>query len=253
MKSKKYIKTYLALITKAKIYNRTKEDGEYYEKHHIIPRSLGGSNDKNNLILLTAKEHFLAHFLLYKHYKHNENTYAMHKMAHAWNMMCMMNERQKRYNSKSYELARKANAKAMGGENNPAKREDVRKKLRKPKSNEHKRKLRKPKSNEHKKKISESLKGKNNPMYGKKHSEETKKKISEAKKGKESPNKGKKLPEKVKKKMSESLKGRKAWNKGKKEIIITCPHCGKEGARNAMKRHHFDNCKYKDDMFWEEW
>jgi hypothetical protein len=30
----------------------------YVEKHHIIPKSLGGSNDKSNLVKLTAKEHF---------------------------------------------------------------------------------------------------------------------------------------------------------------------------------------------------
>jgi hypothetical protein len=35
-----------------------------YESHHIIPRSLGGNNEKNNLILLTPREHYVAHLLL---------------------------------------------------------------------------------------------------------------------------------------------------------------------------------------------
>ena len=42
----------------------------YGEVHHIIPRSFGGSNKKVNLVRLTAREHFIVHFLLYKMYKH---------------------------------------------------------------------------------------------------------------------------------------------------------------------------------------
>lgn len=38
----------------------------YTEKHHIIPKCLGGSNDKSNLVRLTAKEHFIVHWLLVK-------------------------------------------------------------------------------------------------------------------------------------------------------------------------------------------
>lgn len=38
----------------------------YVEKHHIAPRSLGGSDDADNLIRLTASDHFFAHLLLAK-------------------------------------------------------------------------------------------------------------------------------------------------------------------------------------------
>jgi len=38
----------------------------YQEKHHIIPKSLGGSNKKDNLVALTPKEHFIIHILLCK-------------------------------------------------------------------------------------------------------------------------------------------------------------------------------------------
>ena len=38
----------------------------YLEKHHILPRSLGGSDNKDNLVELTAKEHFIVHMLLCK-------------------------------------------------------------------------------------------------------------------------------------------------------------------------------------------
>jgi len=40
----------------------------YTEKHHIIPKSLGGSNKKSNIVALSAREHFIAHCLLAKIY-----------------------------------------------------------------------------------------------------------------------------------------------------------------------------------------
>ena len=42
----------------------------YGEVHHIIPRSFGGLDTHENLIRLSAREHFIVHFLLYKMYKH---------------------------------------------------------------------------------------------------------------------------------------------------------------------------------------
>lgn len=45
---------------------RVKDVHTYYESHHIIPRVLGGGNEKSNLVLLTAREHFIAHRLLSK-------------------------------------------------------------------------------------------------------------------------------------------------------------------------------------------
>jgi hypothetical protein len=69
------------------IENRLKNplDG-YTEKHHIIPVSLGGSDSKDNLVRLTAREHFICHWLLVKMYKNNKISY--YKMLKAFNMMC---------------------------------------------------------------------------------------------------------------------------------------------------------------------
>jgi hypothetical protein len=58
----KYSRWYEALVTKAQ--NRT-IDG-YVEAHHIIPRSFGGNDSKANLVKLTAREHYIAHALLWK-------------------------------------------------------------------------------------------------------------------------------------------------------------------------------------------
>ena len=58
-----YKSIYDNLITKAK--NRILWV-LYYEKHHIIPKSMEGSNDIENIVSLTAKEHIIAHHLLAK-------------------------------------------------------------------------------------------------------------------------------------------------------------------------------------------
>ena len=50
----------------ARAYGRSRHG--YMERHHIVPRCLGGSNRKDNLVYLTAREHFLAHKLLVRMY-----------------------------------------------------------------------------------------------------------------------------------------------------------------------------------------
>lgn len=55
-------KHYKLLINKAK--TRTLSNDVYVEKHHILPKSLGGSNCLSNIVVLTGREHFIAHMLL---------------------------------------------------------------------------------------------------------------------------------------------------------------------------------------------
>lgn len=63
--SNKYSVWYFNIINKAKTRNWTKKNSNIYtEKHHIIPKSFGGSEDRSNLVLLTAKEHYICHLLL---------------------------------------------------------------------------------------------------------------------------------------------------------------------------------------------
>ena len=38
----------------------------YFEKHHIVPRSLGGGDEAENIIRLTMEDHIHAHILLAK-------------------------------------------------------------------------------------------------------------------------------------------------------------------------------------------
>lgn len=80
-----YKKNYYDYITYVKTLNRYKGDGNYYEYHHIIPRSLGGNDSDDNLVLLTGREHFLAHYLLWKFNPCKETAFAFHTMCHMWN------------------------------------------------------------------------------------------------------------------------------------------------------------------------
>lgn len=106
----KYIYIYGNIILKARLENREKGKGIYYESHHIYPSALGGSNKSNNLILLTAREHYICHWLLYNHFKKENNIIARDKMAYAWNMMTVCSNG-KRYNSHSFQYARDKMAK----------------------------------------------------------------------------------------------------------------------------------------------
>lgn len=58
----KYTRIYYKIIERAKVRNIP----NYTEKHHIIPKSLGGSDNKDNLVSLTGREHFVCHLLLTK-------------------------------------------------------------------------------------------------------------------------------------------------------------------------------------------
>ena len=86
-----YFKHYDLLIERAR--NRTLDC--YVEKHHVIPKCLGGSNAETNIVSLTAEEHYLAHQLLVKMYPNNS------KLVYASIMMCGKFTG-RRINNKSY-------------------------------------------------------------------------------------------------------------------------------------------------------
>jgi hypothetical protein len=99
----KYSRWYTLIVDNAK--NRTLLL-DYYEKHHIVPKSIGGANNKENLVILTAKEHFVCHLLLTKMLTGS----AKRKMIYAfWQLSNQSNANQRRYKSSSrmYEISRK--------------------------------------------------------------------------------------------------------------------------------------------------
>lgn len=104
-----YQKVYDSIINRAKQEKRRKNQGTYYEAHHIIPLCLGGEGKKSewrnhlNIVLLTAREHFTCHWLLARIYPNNR------KLAYAfWTMCALKEKRQERYtpSSRVYKEAR---------------------------------------------------------------------------------------------------------------------------------------------------
>ncbi len=143
---------------------REMEKGKHYEKHHILPRSMGGSDDESNLVYLTAREHFLAHWFLWRIHRNR-------KMALAFSMMKRSNSKQSRItSSRAYEEIRSALSETNKG-------------------NKYGKGHTKTMSEEWKRKHSEFMKGRfikdKNSFYGKTHSDEAKKRISEKRKNRE--------------------------------------------------------------------
>ena len=145
-----YLKIYNSLCSSRKSFNRIKSSNNYYELHHIKPKWLGGSDNENNLVLLTAREHYLAHYLLFLHYKDKPSSAAFHFMNNTINS--------KYRDSKKYAELREFQSKKWRGDNNPAKRPDVRKKISEATKGE--------------KNGMYGRTGKSNPAYGMKHTKE---------------------------------------------------------------------------------
>ncbi len=112
----KYLKLYNLIIENAK--NRILNKNIYFESHHIIPKSLKGTNDLSNLVKLTAREHYIVHQLLPKFTKGKDKS----KMI--WAFKCL-NEmpnngiKQRYINSKTYERYRIIFSESISGKNNP--------------------------------------------------------------------------------------------------------------------------------------
>jgi hypothetical protein len=232
-----YQKVYNEIIEKAK--SRVIVEG-YYERHHIIPKCIGGSNKKDNLVNLTAREHFICHWLLARSNKDP-------KLWFAFDMMCRLRTRQqKRYkpSSRAYKEAkekvseiRKANIVSEETRNKISEANKGKKRTEVQINNMSEALKGIKRSESTKKKMSESKKGNKNPTKN----PEVALKISLSKKGKSSNRKGFILSENTKILISKAQKGVK---KGK-QAIVKCDHCGKEGGINSMNRWHNDNCKYK--------
>ena len=108
MQNQKYRKHYKSLIFKA----RSRIIFAYSEKHHIIPKCLGGVNNEENYVNLTPEEHFVAHLLLCKTFPNNN------KIVYAAKMMTT-NKLGYRINNRFYGWLRRKFSESMSGENNP--------------------------------------------------------------------------------------------------------------------------------------
>lgn len=97
-----YKSIYDSIIERAK--SRGEIDG-YTERHHIVPRSLGGRDTKDNIVTLTAREHFICHMCLARFTEGKNRA----KMITAARFMCVANNphQDRYYNSRLYEIAKR--------------------------------------------------------------------------------------------------------------------------------------------------
>ena len=159
----------------------------YVEKHHILPRSLGGNNDASNIVNLSAREHFVCHLLLTKITTGEDQI----KMQHAVGKFAQVAPGQRRiFTSWEYKKIRESISKARTGKKH---------------------------STDAIQKMSAARKGKtpwNKGLTSIVHSEESNAKRS-------ATMTGKKKPAGFGQKLSESKKGHKSGMTGKKHSVET--------------------------------
>jgi hypothetical protein len=190
----KYTSLYYRIVNNRK---HNKYNG-YVENHHIIPKSLGGTNKKENLVKLSAREHFICHRLLVKMTTGQDKV----KMSYAIRtMMLRENQYQERYkiSSKIYESIIKETKSVIGN----------------------------------------TLRGKNNPYYGKTHSAEVRDKMKLKRKNQLPPMLGKGHTDDTKQKLREA--NRRQFE-DPKQIEIRRTMCNKI---QGMKIYHNNEGKTK--------
>jgi transposase len=190
-----------------------KKNGDYFEGHHIIPKSKGGTgnsarpNNSPNIVLLTAREHFLAHWILWRIYRDRSTALSFHKM------LSINNKQNRVISSKGYEEAKEAfRVTNLGNQHGKGKTRVV--------------------SEEQKKRHSELMKGKNVGLLNPSKRDDVRKKISDSLKGR-------KKSEKHIQNLSISQKNRKK---------IKCPFCNKFTNQLNANKWHFDYCKLNPNM-----
>lgn len=165
--------------------DNVKDEDNYQEIHHIVPRCMGGNDEYDNLIYLYAQEHYYAHKLLALENPENNSLQCAWLAVSGWKNKNHQNEI--KLTPEEYEQARLKVSNIM-------KNREI--------------------TEETKRKISENhadISGEKNPMYGKHHTEETKEKLRQK-------NLGKKLTQEHKDKISKSSKGRIISEETKKKM-----------------------------------
>ena len=224
----------------------------YTERHHVIPKSVGGNDDPGNLVNLTAREHFICHWLLTKIYTGKEK----YQMLSALRGMRRENTKQQRYNTKitarvynnlkeewsiKHGKLMMTDKNKMRGNTHTAKvKEIIRQKntgkkltleqvenLRKAKVG----KKREPFSQEWLDNMSKAHTGERNGMYNKKHTDEAKEKQREKAIGR--------------KQSAETIQRKADAVRGSKREKKLCPHCSQLIAVNTYPRFHGDQCRHR--------
>lgn len=245
-----YLNRYITFIERCQLKNAD-YDG-YMEKHHICPKANDmfpeySSFSKNpwNKVNLTARQHFIAHLILWKVYRNKscattlscfmknncknskiyesaKNLYSFEVSKRMKNMVVVkdaagnifhVNNKDERYTSGFLEsiTKNKVVVKDKNGTILKIDKDDIRY-------------------------VSGEFVGIMKGTKGRKWSEKSKEKIRG---NKNIGFRGKQHSIDSRNKTSKSLKGKK-----KNQIVVECPHCGKIGKGPNMTRYHFNNCKF---------
>ena len=233
-----YLERYINFIEGCKQKNIDIEG--YVERHHICPKSLFPEYEKFsehswNGIHLTARQHFIAHWILWKALPKSNIFFAFWSMCNGWNTK---NKKQK-ISSKIYEKLKTDFSAQISirhsGKNNPMYgKKHSPETIQKLKEKHHRLSGKdhscygKHHTEETRRKMSVSQSGKNNGMYGKHHTEEAKQKIStfrltyiiseETKKKMSESHTGKTLSEDHKQKIRNSNIGQKRSEESKQKM-----------------------------------
>ncbi len=160
----------------------------YAEVHHIVPRSLGGSDDADNLIKLTARQHYIAHWMLAR---------ALGGSASRAFFMMSNFGKYGQVNSTTYQIARQEYALLV--------RDQMRGKVMPPVSLETREKQRQAKLG--RKLTPQHIENVRLAMTGRKMGEEFAKRVSEAKRGKSNGRLGHSVSEATKKRIGDAQRG----------------------------------------------
>lgn len=254
-----YSKIYNSIIENRKI---NIPDG-YTEKHHIIPRCMGGDNSKENLVRLTAREHFICHVLLVRIYPEKQTLIfaVIRMMKHTKNSRVFQWIRET-----NREIARQVNIGKIVSE-------ETRAKNSKWQSRSYKEKYGEEIANQLKQKRVEQTTGAGNPIYGTKRPKETLNRMMEGQRkyfDKMMKETGSYVTDEYRQRMSDSTKGSRNGMYGKKHSEetkqkmripksketkqkiresslhrekVVCRYCGLKLDKANHNKWHGDKCK----------
>jgi hypothetical protein len=173
----------------------------YCERHHVIPKSMGGNDAAANLVWLTAREHYIAHWLLFKAHRTQAMAFAWYRMTHGRNLG--------RYVSHTYAYAQAARAAATSSLFKGARlTEEHRQKLQAAKRGKTYAQMGRSQdsplrgrraSAEHRAKVSAASKGR-------RHTDDTRQKMRASKLGEANPRFGKETSQATKLKIAEAIR-----------------------------------------------
>ena len=211
-----YFEHYISFIISITEKRENKRIG-YMEGHHIIPRSFfeevdTDRDDPENLIYLTAREHYIAHKLLARAYEHHHS-----EVSAFW---YMSTKGRHIITAEEYSEAREKfsrnHSEYMSGENNPFYgKNHTRESIERMKSS------------------LPDYRGENNPFYGRRHKEDSLERMRQS-------HRGAKLSEEHKQKISQSLIG----NKRRLGYVYT------DEEKEMLKKRIFHKpCKFCGEVF----